>query len=344
MSTIHDVAQRAAVSTATVSYVINKSRFVSEELTERVLQAVTELQFRPSRVARNLRQGKTFILGLVLEDVTHRFSGELFKGIEECATQHGYSILISDLHADPTREEASINLLLNQRVEGIIYAGYGEAVKVLETLQGSGVSVVVVDKPLGSPALSSVLIDNRAGVFAALRHLKELGYRDLIFINGQAINRNAQQRSEAFRDFLKRHGLPQTPDQVRYGDYTLQHGFQTTRKILQEKRPCRAIFCGDDTIAFGVLAALKVAGKKVPGDVAVIGFDNDLLSQVMDPPLSTVHYPAREMGRMAFEVFYRRHTGKRKQPEQVILSTKLLVRRSTDPACRLYEGLDGVPE
>ncbi|MDD2764637.1 MAG: LacI family DNA-binding transcriptional regulator [Opitutaceae bacterium] len=344
MPTINDVAERAAVSTATVSYVINKSRYVSDELTARVLKAVSDLQFRPSRVARNLRQGKTFSLGLVLEDVTHRFAGALFKGIEESATRHGYSILISDIHGDPKREEASINLLLGQRVEGIIYAGYGQAVKLLEGLESEGVPVVVVDKPLDSPSLSSVLIDNRAGLFSALRHLKTMGYQDLIFINGMAINRNAQQRDEAFRDFLKRHGLPQVPDQVRYGNYTLQHGFQTTVKILQEKRPCRAIVCGDDTIAFGVLAALKAARKKIPEDVAVVGFDNDLFAQVMDPPLSTVLYPAREMGQVAFEVFHRRHTRKRKQPEHVVLPTKLLVRRSTDPSCRLYENIDGIPE
>jgi len=92
----------------------------------------------------------------------------------------------------------------------------------------------------------------------------------------------------AFRDFLNRHGMPQAPDQVLFGDYTLQHGFQATRRILQEKRPCRAIFCGDDTIAFGVMAALKAAGRRIPEDVAVLGFDNDPLAQVMDPPLPSL--------------------------------------------------------
>jgi len=344
MPTIHEVAERAGVSTATVSYVINQSRFVSAELTERVLKAVSDLHFTPSRVAQSLRQGKTSILGLVMDDVTHRFAGELFKGLEECATQHHYTILITDLHDEPAREEASINLLLSQRVDGIIYAGFGEAGQHLAALQAEGVPVVVVDKPLDCPSLSSVLIDNRAGVFTALRHLQALGYEDIVFINGLAINRNAQLRAEAFRDFLKRHNLPQTPDQILFGDYTLQHGFQATRRILQQKRPCRAIFCGDDTIAFGVMAALKAAGRRIPEEVAVLGFDNDPLAQVMDPPLSTVHYPTREMGRTAFQVFHRRRTGKRKRPEQVVLGTKLLVRRSTDPTCRPYEGLDGAQE
>jgi DNA-binding LacI/PurR family transcriptional regulator len=336
MATIKDVAQRAGVSTATVSYVINRSRFVSEELTRRVNQAIGELAFTPSRVAQSLRRGRTSTIGLVMDDITNRFASQFTRGLENTASSEAYSIIISDLHERPENEARSISMLVDQRVDGIIYAGYGQAEEQLAELYAGGLPVVAVDKPPATAKLPSVLIDNRSSIVAALKHLKGLGHREILFINGLAVNRNAVLRAEAYREFMRNHHLPSAEDSVLFGDYTLEHGYQTTLRILEEGRKFSALLCGDDLVAFGAMAALKSRGLRVPEEVAVVGFDDDPIAAIFDPSLTTIHYPMYEMGRQSFELFLRLVRRRRKQPEHMLLDTELVVRRSTDAAFKDY--------
>jgi LacI family transcriptional regulator len=330
MATIKDVAQRAGVSTATVSYVINKSRFVSEELTRRVNRAIEELAFTPSRVAQSLRRGRTSIIGLVMDDITNRFASQFTRGLESWASVEAYSIIISDLNERPENEPRSISMLVDQRVDGIIYAGYGQAEEQLVDLYEDGLPIVVVDMPPSTPKLPSILINNHSSIFKALTHLKGFGHRDILFLNGLAINRNAELRAAAFREFMRNHRLPFTEDSVIYGDFTLEHGYKTTLRILEERRKFSALLCGDDQVAFGALAVLKSRGIRVPEDVAVVGFDDDPLAAIFDPSLTTIHYPMYEMGRLSFEVFQRMIGKRRRKPEHMLLDTELVVRRSTD--------------
>jgi LacI family transcriptional regulator len=336
MATIKDVAQRAGVSTATVSYVINKSRYVSEELTRRVQQAIEEFGFTPSRVAQSLRKGRTSTIGLVIDDITNRFASQFTRGLENRASEQGYAIIISDLQERPENEARSISMLVDQRVDGIIYSGYGQLEEQLAELYDGGLPVVSVDKPPAKAKLPAVLIDNRSSIFQALKHLKALGHRDILLVNGLEINRNAKLRAEAFLEFMLNHHLPCHGDCGIYGDFTLEHGYQTTMRLLEERRRFSALLCGDDLIAFGCLAALKSRGLRVPEDVAVVGFDDDPIAAIFDPSLTTIHYPMYEMGRQSFELFQRLLRKRRRAAEQVMLETKLVVRRSTDAGYRDY--------
>ncbi len=333
-ATIKDVALCAGVSTATVSYVINGNRFVSQKLARQVRRAVRELNFTPSRVAQSLRRGRTMTVGLIMDDITNRFGAIFTQGLERVAADHKYSLIISDLHEDPANEDRSIDLLLDQKVDGIIYCGYGTAERRLVELFASGLPVVIADKPLASDQLPSVLIDNEASVLLALEHLRGLGHEEIVFINGSKINRNAQLRAEAFQQFMARHRLPCTPQQIIYGDYSLQHGYQTAGRFVQERRRVTALVCGDDMVAFGAVAALKAGGVKIPEEVAVVGFDDDPIAPVFDPPLTTIHYPMHEMGRRSFEVFQQVAGRKHKRTPHLLLKTRLVVRRSTDASCR----------
>jgi DNA-binding LacI/PurR family transcriptional regulator len=332
--TIKDVAALAGVSTATVSYVVSGSRFVSPKLARRIRKAIKELHYAPSRLAQGLRNGRMLTIGLVVDDITSRFSSLFTKGLESVAADRNYSLVISNLRANPDNERRSIDLLADQKVAGIIYCGYGAAEERLLELDAGGLPVVIADEPLGSERLSSVLIDNKAGVVQALEHLEALGHREIFFINGAAANRNGQLRAEAFGEFLRQRGLPFEEDRIVHGDYTLQHGYQAAVKMLNRRCRPTAVFCGDDMIAFGVLAALRSRGLRVPEDVAVVGFDDDPLSRVFEPSLTTVHYPMEEMGRRSFEIFERMLGRRQKTAEHVILETKLMVRRSTDPTYR----------
>jgi DNA-binding LacI/PurR family transcriptional regulator len=336
MATIKDVAKKAQVSTATVSYVVNKSRYVSPELTDRVQQAIKELSFAPSKIAQGLRAGKTFTIGLIADDITNRFASQFTRGLENAASENQYSIIISDLQEKRENESRSLSMLVDRKVDGIIYAGFGEVEDELQGLNARGIPVVIVDKPLDSTALPSVLIDNRSGIVGALTYLAQIGRRAIIYINGLAINRNAILRAAAFQDFMASEGLPMHTDSIIYGDYTLQHGYETTLGLVRKGARFTALLCGDDTIAFGAIAALKSLGVRVPEDVAVIGFDDDPMASVFDPSLTTVHYPIYEMGRLSFQVFQKAAGGKRKRPEHILLETQLIIRRSTDSSFRDY--------
>jgi LacI family transcriptional regulator len=265
-----------------------------------------------------------------MDDITNRFGALFTKGLENAATEHKYTLIISDLHLTPARESRCIDLLLDQRVEGIIYCGFGAEESRLRKLHAEGLPVVMADKPPVGRGLPSVVIDNGAGTLMALEHLRHLGHQDILFINGQKINRNALLRAAAFREFMERHRLGFREDQVIYGDYTLQHGFSAAVRAVQEGGPYTAIFCGDDMIAFGVLAGLKAKGLRVPEDVAVVGFGDDPISRVFDPSLTTVRYPMEEMGRQAFALFRKMVGHKGMRTQRVLLETCLQIRRSTD--------------
>jgi DNA-binding LacI/PurR family transcriptional regulator len=222
-------------------------------------------------------------------------------------------------------------------VDGIVYAGFGAATGFLEKLQRGGLPVVVVDKPVVSKVLSSVLIDNRASVFLLLDHLRQMGHRRILFINGLTINRNAQLRAVAFQEYMHRHKLDFSD--ILFGDYTMQHGYQAACHALANHPGFTAVSCGDDTVACGVMAALKANGRSIPEDVAVAGFSDDPMAKLMDPPLTTICYPIAEMGRTAFDLFHRISSGTAKKPENIILETKLAVRRSTDLRCPRFPNL-----
>ncbi len=219
----------------------------------------------------------------------------------------------------------------HEQVVTTIYVGIGVGGVRLLKIHRSGIPVVVVDKPPSTKALPSVLIDNSRSTKLALEHLYALGHRKFRFISGDPHNRNTILRNEAFRAFMVTHHLPCHSSHILTGQYSLQHGYQSALCLVDRKRDFTAVFCGDDMIAFGAMAGFKSRGCRIPEDIAVAGFSNDPLSGVMDPGLTTIHYPIVEMGRRAFEVFLGlRGAPKRSVPHEV-LRTRLIVRRSTDP-------------
>lgn len=344
MATIKDVAQRAGVSIATVSYVLNRKERVSARAERRVRSAIKALRYTPSGTARKLRLGRGSVIGFVADNIANRFPAHVVHGLATVAAAKGYTVLISDLHDDASAEPRALDLLLHEQVEAIVYCGFGATEERLLQIHRAGTPVVVVDKPPRSQALPTVLIDNAANVRLALDHLYALGHRHIRFISGDPNNRNTGLRNEAFRAFMRRHRLPCRESHILDGAYSLQHGYRAALRLLEEEPGFTAVFCGDDMIAFGAMAGFKSRGQRIPEDIAVAGFANDPLAGAVDPGLTTIHYPMVEMGRRAFEVFQRL----REQPDQPVphewLPTKLVVRRSTDPSLPPFANSELTPE
>ena len=321
--TIKDVARRAGASIAAVSYAINGNRFVSEQLSERIRKAIQDLEYTPSRMAQSLRRNRTQTIGLIMDDITNRFGALFTKGLESAAAEQQYTLIISDLHGSPANEPRSVNLLLDQRVDGIIYCGFGAEEARLRGIHAGGLPVVMADKPPRRRGFRRSLSTTGQACWPPWNTSGVWDTENILFINGEEINRNGRLRADAFREFMVGHGLEFAEDQIIYGDYTLEHGFQTATRIFERRGRFTAVFCGDDMIAFGVLAGLKARGLRIPEDVAVVGFGDDPISRVFDPSLTTIHYPMEEMGRQAFARFRKLIGQQRRSPPKPAVGNEL---------------------
>lgn len=331
MSTIREVAKRAGVSYATVSHVINDTRFVSQETRDRVLAAINELSYRPNALARSLRRGKTNTIGLILPDSANPFFAEIGHSIEDAAFNLGYSVILCNTERDTHREQLYVDVLSKKQVDGIIFVATGEQVDSLNFLLSQDVPVVLIDRDLPNSEVDAVLTDNQQGGYLAARHLIELGHRRIACIAGPSHITPSAERIIGYRRALEEAGLPYDETLVMSGDYHPESGRQVTSTLLSLNDPPTAIFALNDLMALGALRAACQAGCCIPDDLAVIGFDNIDLTSFTNPPLTTIAQPKAEIGSQAVNFLAERIKDKTCPPRRVILPTELIVRESTQP-------------
>ncbi|MCY3717922.1 MAG: LacI family DNA-binding transcriptional regulator [Anaerolineaceae bacterium] len=310
MTTLKDVARAAGVSAKTVSRVVNNDRHVSDALRQRVLRAIEDLDYRPNLVARHMRTQKTRLVGLVTDEIgTTPFSGNLLRGAQEAAWQHGLLLLACHTGGNPETEAHAVDLLLERQVEGIIFAAmYHREVHPPASLNRC--PAVLLDCFVSDNRYPAVLPDERDGGYQATRHLLQRGCRRIAMINGKRGFPGAEGRAAGYRQALAGAGLELDDSLLVYGDWWQEHGYGHARRLLDRPQRPDAIFCGNDRIAMGVFDALRKCGLRIPQDVAVIGFDNmELIAAHSRPGLTTMALPHHEMGRLAMELLNRRFEG-----------------------------------
>ena len=330
MATIHDVANRAGVSTATVSHVINQTRFVSESAVRRVRRAMQQLHYQPNAVARSLRRKHTRTLGLVLPDSSNPFFAEVARGVEDFAFQHGYNVLFGSSDGNLEKEKAYLQVFVEKQVDGLIFVAAGESTRNIRQLQAEHLPLVVVDREFNNVVADYVVADNRRGGFLATEHLIQLGHRVIACIAGPSTVTPSAERVIGYRDALKTYRLPIDPKLVRRGDFQSSSGFAAAQLFLRQKSRPSAIFACNDLMALGALGAIHKAGLRVPDDVAVVGFDDIALASYASPPLTTIQQPKYEMGKLAAQILLDRITAKKRvKAQRHLLPTQLIVREST---------------
>ncbi|MCE2489033.1 MAG: LacI family DNA-binding transcriptional regulator [Anaerolineae bacterium] len=303
MTTLKDVALAAGVSTKTVSRVVNNDRHVSDNLRQKVLRAIEDLDYRPNLVARHMRTKKTRLIGLVTDEIgTTSFSGNILRGAQEAAWQHGLLLLACHTGGNPETEAHTVDLLLERHVEGIIFATmYHREVCPPESLKNC--PAVLLDCFVSDNRYPAVLPDECQGGYQATRHLLQRGRRRIAMINGKRGFPGAEGRAAGYRQALAEAGLPLDESLLVYGDWWQEQGFSQAQSLLQGPERPDAIFCGNDRIAMGVFDALRERNLQVPRDVAVIGFDNmEMIAAHSRPGLTTMALPHHEMGRLAMEL------------------------------------------
>lgn len=326
---MRDVAERAGVSVTTVSHVINGTRHVSDELRNRVLEAMQALAYQPNALARSLRRNESCTIGMILPDAMNPYFAEIARSIEDTSFSEDYSVIICNSDGNLAKELNYINVLMEKRVDGIIFVAAGMSAEHIRMLQDKRMPVVVVDRDSPGVMVDSVQINNAAGGWLATSHLIELGHTHIACIAGPSDVTPSGERVDGYRRALHEAGLPILAENIVRGDFHAASGYQITKELLaRDKRPT-AIFACNDLMAIGALSAAKAMGFRVPEDISVVGFDDIYLAAYSNPPLTTVRQPKYEMGQLATKLLLERIQDPDLPPRTPLLDTELMIRAST---------------
>ncbi len=299
MATIKEVSRLAGVSNATVSRVLNGTVPVSPEITERVLAAVRQLDYRPNAFARGLVTNRSGGLGVAVNDVASPYFGKIIRGVEAEAEEAGMHLLISSGHAEAKKERAALGFLADRRSDALVAHVEGLSDEELAPYLRSEPPLVVVGRCVPGYEQRSVYLDNYAGGLMATRHLLEQGHRRIVHVTGPSRYPDSRTRRRGFEDAMRGAGLEPDPALIIEADFEEQGGYLAMREILRRAPDMTAAFMGNDQMAAGAYSALREAGYSIPEDVSVVGYDDVDLSRYLFPTLTTIRQPLEEMGRAA---------------------------------------------
>lgn len=328
---IKDVALEARVSTATVSHVINGTKYVSDETRQRVEKAVEKLNFYPNAHARTLALGRSNIIGLLISDINNPFFPEIVKSIEASAFDHGYNVILFNTNYDVRRSADYVRRLIELKVAGVALMTAELDPALIKELESKEVRVVFNDLGIVSEHMSNIVLDYSTGIEEAVRHLVSLGHERIAHIAGSSRIRSGNIRREAFLDAMNRH-LPNVKDPIIFeGDFRFEGGRLAATEILNLKKIPTAVVVANDMMALGAMQEFKAAGMKIPQDISIIGFDDIAFASLCEPPLTTVCSPRVEIGRRAIEALTTIIENPNQRGVEINIPTYLITRKSTAP-------------
>ena len=331
--TIKDVARLARVSTATVSAAINGTSFVSAPLKARVLEAVAQLAYAPSGVARSLRTRATRLVGVIVADITNAFFAELVRALGSAAQARRYSVLLCETDHDPAKELAALQLLAAHRVDGVVLAPTGPG----EMYSAPPVStypkpIVMVDRVIPDSPFDAVSIDNRRAAFELTQHILSLGHQRVAILAGGRHLTNTTDRLAGFRDALASNGLEARDEDVVYADFRQDRARLLCHGLLARPDRPTALFASNNHMLIGAMQAISDAGLACPRDVSVAGIDDFPWAGVFAPRLTTQRQPIEALATHAMRLLLARIEDPAPAGfATVVLSAELVVRESCAP-------------
>ncbi|MCL4516385.1 MAG: LacI family transcriptional regulator [Firmicutes bacterium] len=333
MLTIRDIAREAGVSTATVSRVLNDLQSVTEETRRKVLETVNRLGYRPNGLARSLSTKRTGTMGLIISDITNPFFPEIARGVEDVLNAYGYNVILCNTDGHAEKEAAYIRLLVEKRVDGIIFASVRTDKSDLSDLDANGIPWVLAGRTLPGIDRDCVVVDNILGAYQATQHLLQLGHRRIGYVSGPFHVSVNMERLEGFRQATSGYGLNASELPIVEADFKQAGGYAAALRLLGPQSDLTALFVANDLMAIGVLEAAHDLAIQVPEDLAVVGFDDIPLAALHTIQLTTVAQPKYEIGavaaRMLLDKIDRVNTDGDRSSAKVILTPKLQVRRTS---------------
>jgi LacI family transcriptional regulator len=323
--TMRDVARRAGVSLATVSYVVNGGpRPVSSERRERVLDAMRDLGYRPA--GRGRTRARPLKVGVVVPDATNLFFSQAIAAIESVLRSEGHLLMSGSSDEHPARERDLVIAFSGARVDGLILTPCGAVPTEAERLAERGLPVVLMDRDGGSTGLDSVVMDNYHSAFQATRLLIESGHRRVALVNGPDSVVTARERLRGYRDALAFAGLAAS-EQVQSVPFTHEDGRRAMLDLLAQPRRPDAIFSSSVILTSGVVRALQERRLRWPGDIAIVGYGDAHWTELVTPPLTVIRQPARQLGEVAVQLLLASRA-RREGHQHVVLESHLVLRES----------------
>lgn len=326
--TIKTIAEKAGVSKATVSYVINNKAGVGEETREKVLKIIDDLNYKPNSVARGLAGQSTEMIGLIIPDITDMFYADIIRGVELVANKLDYTINLCTTHGEEAKEKKMLEYFSSGRVDGIILMVYGVDNKLLVELKERRIPFVLIDYSQNQDQFCNIVIDNYWGGYKAADYLIGLNHKKIAYIHGIKDNIDDQKRFSGFKEAMAENDLMINKKYIEYGAYTRKGGYQAAKELLSRAELPTAVFAANDQMAIGVINAIQEEGLSVPEDISVIGFDDIEASRLMSPGLTTIRQPTYEMGKLAAEKIFSELKDEESCKENINLKAKLVIRES----------------
>jgi LacI family transcriptional regulator len=331
MATIVEVAKRARASTGTVSNVIRGTVRVSPALRARVEAAIRDLDFHPNEIARSLKVNQTYMLGMVLPDITNPFFPQIIRGAEDKALERGFLLVASNTDEQMERERRIVSALRSRRVDGILLAPTrGKDIDHIRRAIDSGIPIVCLDRVPAGMKIDAVMLDNVRGAQDCVRHLIRTGYRSIAIITGSLELGVARERLRGYEEGLREAGIGIAKELILEGDFRERSGYQLGKELLLRLARPSAILVSNGVMALGVLQAFEELGVRCPDDVALATFDDLIGDRAFHPRLTAVSQPGYEIGARGVTLLMDRIEGKlSKKPSVVRVAPTLIVREST---------------
>jgi len=329
MASMNEVAQRAGVSIATVSRVLNNSSSVNESTRLKILKAIKDLKYQPSRVAKRLRSKSVSsnLLGVLIPDIQNPFYVDVLRGIEDIAYKNNYAIIMCNYGQDEKKEIMYLDILQSEAIDGLIAAPVSENDQRLKSIIKDGLPVVCVDRGLSEINVDIVCVNNEEGAFVAVNHLVKSGYKRIAYISGLSSIPSSRMREKGYRRALEDNHLF-IPELIKYGDSSYNCGVTLCAELLDMPNPPDALFTGNNLITLGALETIHKRKRQIPKEIAILGFDDMFWSSSLNPPLTAVRQPAYEIGKRAGELLIQRITDPQRPCIQMTLNAELMIRSS----------------
>jgi LacI family transcriptional regulator/LacI family repressor for deo operon, udp, cdd, tsx, nupC, and nupG len=334
MSTLKEVAKKANVSITTVSRVINDPEKVNTETRERVREAMEALNFQPNRVAQRLRgnKGRSRLLGLIIPDIQNQFYSSIVRGIEDMSYGKDYAIILCNTDENPEKEKFYLDVLKSESVDGIILPPIRQNGNLIRELLEAKIPVICFDRKLSSESIDTVIVDNEMGGYMAASHLLEAGHKKIAVITSSLQFTSFEDRLRGYENALVDSGIEINEKLIKKGDHRKSEtGKMLTLQLLDQNPKPTAIFVLNNQMALGAIEAINERKLKIPDDISIVGFDDIQWARVISPSITVIRQPAYEMGRRIAELFFQKVKDPEREPVQIILQPKLIVRQSTAP-------------
>ncbi|MEP1487636.1 MAG: LacI family DNA-binding transcriptional regulator [Algibacter sp.] len=330
--TIHDIARDLEIDSSTVSRALNDSPRVSQKTKKRIIDKANELGYQRNSLASNLRTNTTNTIGVIVPRISRNFFSNVISGIEETAYQAGYNVVICQSLESFEREKKIMDTLLSNRVDGILLSTSMETTTFdhLKPYLNHGGPIVFYDRPCDFENCSSISINDYKGSFEATEHLILNGCKNIVYFSGPQVVSLYQNRKKGYMDALKKYGIAYRESYCIESILSEKDGIASAKKILKLKE-VDGLYSANDTAAISAMRYLKNQGINIPEDIAVVGFNNDPISAVIEPSLTTINQPDFEMGRIASSVLIDQIKAKNatKKNQSKILDIELIVRHSS---------------